>query len=586
MKYHHMRIMVIVFSVLSIILTACTPEILLSAESGRTTDMICEGTLNEITIDNLVVPEGTECILNGTHVEGNLLVEANGSLIAYGVIVDQDLQGEKAALIEIHPNSVIGGNIIINESGLITIDSTIISGNVEISRNSDQQAIINSQMDGDLQIYNNSAIVTVQGNTINGDLICDGNDPRPFISENFVSGERSGQCEFTADEDPMHQTETMKLNGVPYYEGEYQCSGSLDAVIVDDLIVPMNASCTLNQTQVKGSIKVYENASLKAFSVTVVDDIEAEYAALVEIHTDSYIGGDVEFSDGDSLLVSSGMIMGDLEAEENFGEIIIIDSTIKGDVELEENWGRIHIENNIIEDDLELEDNTGGVTLINNVIYGDLECEGNYPTPTGHGNEVHGEFKGQCSNLRDTIGYEITPIDNDYSDMEDGQMTYLGDDYQCTGSLGKVTADNLEVPMNATCTLNGTKVEGNIKVYQGATLIAYDVSVNGNLQAEYADKVEVSQGSYIGGNIQFENGGTLSVISVFVGGNLEADYNWGSQTYTSNTIEGDIQVEYNSGGVSIRNNTIYGDLECEDNYPAPTGSGNTVYGDYEGQCMW
>jgi hypothetical protein len=582
-KYHHMRIMVIVFSVLSLILTACTPEILLSAVSGRTNDMVCEGTLNDITIDNLVVPEGSECILNGTHVEGDLLVEANASLIAYGVIVDHNLQGEKAALIEIHPNSVIGGNIIINESGLMIIDSTIISGNVEISKNLDQQAIINSQLGGNLHIFDNSAIVTAQGNTINGDLLCDRNDPMPSISENFVSGERSGQCEFSADEDPINQTETME---VPYYEGEYQCSGSLDAVIVDDLIVPMNASCTLNQTQVKGSIKVYENASLEAFAVTVEDDIEAEYAVLVKIQADSYVGGDVEFSEGDSLLVSSAMIMGDLEAEENFGEIIIMDSTIKGDVELEENRGNIHIENNTIEDDLEIEDNMGGVTLINNVIYGDLECEENYPTPTGHGNEVHGEFKGQCSNLQNAIGYESTPIDNDHSDMENGQMTYVGDDYQCTGSLGMVTADNLEVPMNAACTLNGTKVEGNIKVYQGATLIAYGVSVSGNLQAQYADKVEVRQGSYIGGNIQFEDGGILSVVSVFVGGNLESDYNWGSQTFTGNTIEGDIQVESNSGGVSIRNNTIYGDLECEDNYPAPTGSGNIVYGDYEGQCMW
>jgi hypothetical protein len=38
-------------------------------------------------------------------------------------------------------------------------------------------------------------------------------------------------------------------------------------------------------------------------------------------------------------------------------------------------------------------------------------------------------------------------------------------------TLGAVIVDDLDVPMNATCTLNGTKVEGNISVYQGATLL-------------------------------------------------------------------------------------------------------------------
>ena len=40
----------------------------------------------------------------------------------------------------------------------------------------------------------------------------------------------------------------------------------------------------------------------------------------------------------------------------------------------------------------------------------------------------------------------------------------------CRGTLGAVTVDNLRVPQNATCKLNGTFVKGTIKVERNATL--------------------------------------------------------------------------------------------------------------------
>src|SRR5687768_5450834 len=65
----------------------------------------------------------------------------------------------------------------------------------------------------------------------------------------------------------------------------------------------------------------------------------------------------------------------------------------------------------------------------------------------------------------------------------------------CRGTIGAVTVDNLRVPQEAPCTLEGTLVEGTIKVEQDATLKASGIRVIGNVQAENANTVVVRNGS-------------------------------------------------------------------------------------------
>ena len=569
-----------VFSIFMILVTACTPEALQSLAADYTEgvdNIICTETLEDIVVDDLIVPQNTTCTLNGTRVEGNITVEEDASLIAYGVSVSGNIQANKASQIEIHPDSYVGGNIQIAESHSLLVASTNIGGNLEADYNTGELIFSGNAIEGNLQIFNNMGGVSIQNNIIQGNIECEENDPQPNYSGNMVYGDRSGQCQ---------NIDEMDENGMPYMTEDYECTGTLNAVTVYNLVVPMNATCTLNETQVNGDITVYENATLYAYAVRVEGDIEGKGAALVEIHPGSYIGSDVEFEDGGSLLISSVSIMDDLEVEESYGEITIIDSIIMGDVELEENSGEISLSNNTIEGDLEIEENTGGVSINNNVIYGDLECEDNYPAPDYSGNSVRGDRDGQCymdeMEDEDDMDYD----DEDDMDYDDEDGTYLGDDYECNSTLDSVIVDDLIVPMNAVCTISNSKINGNISVNENATLIAYTVTVEGNIQAQYASNVEIHPGSYVGGNIQFEDGGSLYVSSVQIKGNLEASDSWGMLTFMGNTIDGDIQVADNTGGITINNNIIYGDLECEENYPTPTGSGNTIYGDGEGQCMW
>lgn len=162
--------------------------------------------------------------------------------------------------------------------------------------------------------------------------------------------------------------------------------------------------------------------------------------------------------------------------------------------------------------------------------------------------------------------------------------TVRADDYQCTGSVGGIQVDNLVVPDHATCTLNGTIVEGNIFVATNATLNAYEVQVNNDIQADEAARVNVYAGSSVGGNLQVFKSGAANIQSVDIDNNLLFNENNQSINAANNSVGGNLQAFKNTGGVSINDNTISGNLQCKENVPPPTGSGNFVSGNMEDQC--
>jgi hypothetical protein len=75
----------------------------------------------------------------------------------------------------------------------------------------------------------------------------------------------------------------------------------------------------------------------------------------------------------------------------------------------------------------------------------------------------------------------------------------------CGGTIGAVTVDNLRVPQQATCRLQGTIVQGTIKVEHAARLVASAVRVIGNVQAEGAASVTVAS-SRVGGRRRRQSG--------------------------------------------------------------------------------
>jgi hypothetical protein len=154
----------------------------------------------------------------------------------------------------------------------------------------------------------------------------------------------------------------------------------------------------------------------------------------------------------------------------------------------------------------------------------------------------------------------------------------------CRGTIGAATLDNVRVPQNALCTLNGTRVKGTVKVERNARLIAKDVLVIGNVQGENARNVRVLDGSRVGGSVQVVQGGGATVADSRINGNILYDSNRAPLQVLRNRVGADVQAFQNRGGVLIRGNVIDGNLQCKANSPAPTGGNNVVQGNKEDQC--
>jgi hypothetical protein len=156
----------------------------------------------------------------------------------------------------------------------------------------------------------------------------------------------------------------------------------------------------------------------------------------------------------------------------------------------------------------------------------------------------------------------------------------------CRGPIGSSTVDNLLVPQGASCALNGTRVEGTVKVERNGTLVANGIRVKGNVQSEGFKNVTLQRGSRVVGSVQLENGlegGAGRVLNSTINGDVQFFSNEARMVARGNTILANLQANQNAGGLVIENNRISQNLQCQANSPRPTGGGNTA-GDKEDQC--
>ena len=101
---------------------------------------------------------------------------------------------------------------------------------------------------------------------------------------------------------------------------ERTCTGAVGAETVDNLRVPAGANCTLNATQVKGTVKVERAATLRATGVRVVGNVQGENAADVVL-AGSTIGGSVQVKQGGGADVADSAITGDVQYDANSGRL-------------------------------------------------------------------------------------------------------------------------------------------------------------------------------------------------------------------------------------------------------------------------
>jgi cytoskeletal protein CcmA (bactofilin family) len=166
------------------------------APAAQAEERVCRGTIGATTVDNLRVPQGATCTLNGTRVEGTVKVERNATLTASGIRVKGNVQSEGFKNITLRQNSVVVGSVQL-ENGL----------------RGGSGRVLNSKVNGDLQFFSNEARMVARGNTIlanfqanqnTGGLViennriaenlqCQSNNPPPTGGNN-TAGDKEGQC--------------------------------------------------------------------------------------------------------------------------------------------------------------------------------------------------------------------------------------------------------------------------------------------------------------------------------------------------------------------------------------------------------
>jgi len=81
-----------------------------AAAPAQADERTCRGTIGSTTVDNLLVPQGATCTLDGTTVKGTITVKGDATLRAAHVRVVGNVQSENAKRVVLRGSSV-GGSV-------------------------------------------------------------------------------------------------------------------------------------------------------------------------------------------------------------------------------------------------------------------------------------------------------------------------------------------------------------------------------------------------------------------------------------------------------------------------------------------
>lgn len=157
-------------------------------------DATCQGPLGAVTVDNLFVPKGGTCSLDGTTIRGTIRIEAGASLTARQITVFGNIQADGANYIEVLMGSSVGGSIQIKQGGGARIESATVNGDMQFESNNSILNVSGNQVGGNVQVFKNAGGVTIANNIINGNLQCKENNPAPSGGNNSVQGNKEDQC--------------------------------------------------------------------------------------------------------------------------------------------------------------------------------------------------------------------------------------------------------------------------------------------------------------------------------------------------------------------------------------------------------
>lgn len=166
------------------------------APAAQAEERVCRGTIGATTVDNLRVPQGASCTLNGTRVEGTVKVERNARLTANGIRVKGNVQSEGFKNIVLREASVVVGSVQL-ENGLSDgsgrVLNTRINGDLQFFSNEARMIARGNTILANFQANQNMGGLVIENNRVAENLQCQSNSPPPTGGNN-TAGDKEGQC--------------------------------------------------------------------------------------------------------------------------------------------------------------------------------------------------------------------------------------------------------------------------------------------------------------------------------------------------------------------------------------------------------
>src|SRR5688572_11738750 len=119
------------------------------------------GTIGARTEDNLRVPQGATCTLNGTRVKGTVKVERAATLWASGIRVVGNVQAENARNVVVRRASIVGGSVQIVQGGTARILGSRINGDILFDDQARALRAGGNRIGGNLRAFQNTGGVRI-----------------------------------------------------------------------------------------------------------------------------------------------------------------------------------------------------------------------------------------------------------------------------------------------------------------------------------------------------------------------------------------------------------------------------------------
>jgi hypothetical protein len=143
--------------------------------NNSSSDTRCTGTLTG-TFDNVVVPSGATCTLQGATVNGNVNALENARLFVSATQVRGNVEGDKASVVQV-TGGTVGGNIQIKEGNspsdlgaAVTGGTVVTTGDIQIEKMRTSRVLVSGARveKGNIQITENDASTSLEilGNTV------------------------------------------------------------------------------------------------------------------------------------------------------------------------------------------------------------------------------------------------------------------------------------------------------------------------------------------------------------------------------------------------------------------------------------